>query len=45
MLESLYINLHTEDQVDLIMRILEDLKFLNGLPVERDMLDEEGEEE
>jgi hypothetical protein len=44
-LESLYINLHTEDQVDMIMRVLDDLKFLNGLPVERDDLEEEGEDE
>lgn len=26
------------------MRILENLEFLNGLPVERDILDDEGEE-
>lgn len=45
MLESLYINLHTEDQVDLIMTELQDLKFLNGLPVERDGDEEEGEQE
>lgn len=45
-LESLYINLHQEDQVDLVMRVLTNLKYLNGLPVEHDMLeDEEGEEE
>jgi Leucine-rich repeat (LRR) protein len=44
-LESLYINLHTEDQVDLVMRVLDNLKFLNGLPVERDILEEEEEDE
>lgn len=38
-LKSLFINLHEEDQVDLVMRTLEDLDFLNGLPVERDILD------
>ena len=40
-LESLYINLHEEEQVDLVMRILTDLQYLNGLPVERDMLEDE----
>ena len=44
-LESLYINLHQEEQVDLVMRVLVDLKYLNGLPVERDILEEEGEDE
>ena len=44
-LESLYINLDTEDQVDLIMTVLENLKFLNGLPVERDILEEENEDD
>ena len=46
-LKSLFINLHEEEQVDLVMRSLEDLEFLNGLRVERDILDdnEEGEEE
>ena len=39
-------NLHEEDQVDLVMRVLDDLQFLNGLPVERDILEEEeGEDE
>ena len=27
------------------MRVLENLKFLNGLPVERDILEEEDEED
>jgi Leucine-rich repeat (LRR) protein len=46
-LTSLYINLHKEEEVDMVMRILERLEFLNGLPVERDILeeDEESEEE
>ena len=43
-LNSLFINLHEEEQVDMVMRILENLEFLNGLPVERDILDDEGEE-
>ena len=43
-LESLYINLHEEEQVDLVMRILTDLQYLNGLPVERDMLEDESQE-
>ena len=44
-LKSLFINLHEEEQVDLVMRTLEDLEYLNGLPVERDILeDQEGEE-
>ncbi len=36
-------NLQTEDQVDLIMRLMPNLEYLNGLPVERDGLDEEAE--
>ena len=44
-LTSLFINLHEEDQVDLVMRVLENLEFLNGLPVERDAEGEEGEDE
>lgn len=40
-LRSLYVNLQTEDQVDLIMRHLPNLEYLNGLPVDRDALDEE----
>ena len=43
-LRSLNINLHEEDQVDLVMRVLENLEFLNGLPVEREN-EEEGEDE
>ena len=39
-LKSLYINLHDEDQVDVIMKNLPILEFLNNLEVERD-----GEEE
>jgi hypothetical protein len=38
-LKSLYINLHEEAQVDLIMRELPYLEFLNGLPVDREILD------
>lgn len=34
-LRSLYINLVEEDQVDQVMRTIEDLEFLNGLPVEK----------
>ena len=40
-LRSLYINLQTEDQVDLIMRYLPNLEYLNGLPVDREALDED----
>ena len=40
-LKSLFINLHEEEQVDLVMRKMVNLEFLNGLPVER----EEGEED
>lgn len=40
-LKSLYINLSEESQVDLIMRYLPVLEFLNGLPVDRDALDED----
>lgn len=39
-LKSLYINLFEEAQVDMIMRILPDLEFLNGLPVDREALNE-----
>ena len=42
-LRSLYVNLAEEDQVDLIMRLLPDLEFLNGLPVDRDAIDEENQ--
>ena len=45
-LKSLFINLHEEEQVDLVMRTLEDLEYLNGLPVDREILEEqEGEGE
>ena len=43
-LKSLYINLQEEEQVDLIMRNLPNLEYLNGLPVDRDEEDEENEE-
>jgi hypothetical protein len=39
-LKSLYVNLFDESQVDLIMRLLPELEFLNGLPVDRDALNE-----
>ena len=38
-------NLYKEEQVDYIMRTLEDLEFLNGLKVERDILYDDDEEE
>lgn len=45
-LRSLYINLHEECQVDLIMRNLKHLEFLNGLKVEQELLEvEEGHHE
>ena len=37
-LRSVYMNLFKEDQVDYIMRTLENLEFLNGLKVERGIL-------
>ena len=40
-LRSLYINLKTEDQVDHIMRLLPNLEYLNGLPVDRDALEDD----
>ena len=40
-LRSLYINLQEEEQVDMIMRQLQELEYLNGLPVDRDALEEE----
>ena len=43
-LTSLYLNLHEEEQVDLVMRTLVNLQYLNGLPVEREILEEEEEE-
>lgn len=39
-LRSLYATLEDEGQVDIIMKTLEDLEFLNGLPVEREYLEE-----
>ena len=39
-LRSLYVNLEDEPQVDIIMKTLEELEFLNGLPVEREYLEE-----
>lgn len=38
-LKSLYVNLFEEPQVDLIMRELPELEFLNGLPVDREALE------
>ena len=43
-LRSLYVNLQTEDQVDLIMRHLPNLEYLNGLPVDREALEEDPEQ-
>ena len=40
-MKSVYLNLFQEEQVDYIMRTLEKLDFLNGLKVERDILNEE----
>lgn len=40
-LRSLHINLHVEDQVDLVIKQLPNLRQLNGLPVDRDMIEEE----
>ena len=39
-LRSIYINLQEEDQVDVIMRELPELEYLNGIPVDRDMANE-----
>ena len=39
-LKSLYVNLFEEAQVDLVMRDLPELEYLNGLPVDRDALNE-----
>ncbi len=44
-LRSVYLNLYQEEQVDYIMRTLEELDFLNGLKVERDILYDDEEEE
>lgn len=38
-------NLFEEDQVDLIMTLLPELEFLNSLAVDRDALENEGDEE
>lgn len=43
-LKSLFLNLHEEEQVDLVMRTLQDLQELNGLPVERDLMDDDESE-
>ena len=40
-LKSLYINLNEEEQVDQIMRLLPELEYLNGLPVDRDALEDD----
>lgn len=34
-LKSLYINLVEEEQVDFVMRYIQNIEFLNGLPVEK----------
>ena len=43
-LKSLYINLEEEEQVDTLMRTMDDLEFLNGIPVEREEVGEEEED-
>ena len=45
LLKSLYISLQEEGEVDLIIRTLPGLEFLNGLPVDRESLEYEGEED
>jgi len=40
-LKSVYLNLYQEEQVDYIMRTLNCLDFLNGLKVEREILDDD----
>ena len=45
MLRSLYINLQEEVQVDMLMRSLPDLEYLNSLPVDRDVLNEEEDDQ
>ena len=40
-LRSLYINLTEEEQVDLIMKNLPNLEYLNGLPVDRDDVEDQ----
>ena len=42
-MRSLYVNLHEEDQVDLIMKNLPELEFLNGLPVDRETISDEND--
>ena len=42
-LRSLYVNLQEEEQVDMIMRTLPELEYLNGLPVDRDALEEDND--
>jgi hypothetical protein len=37
-LKSIFLSLHEEDQVDLIMHSLPRLEYLNGLKVERDLI-------
>ena len=37
-LENLQINLHLEEEVDYLLRQLPELKFLNGIVVERDAI-------
>ena len=44
-LKSVYLNLYQEDQVDFIMRTLDKLDFLNGLRVERDILNDDEDDE
>ena len=44
-LKSLFINLHEEEQVDLVMKKMVYLEFLNGLPVEREEEEEEEEQQ
>ena len=44
-LVSLHINLHLEEEVDYLLRNLPDLRYLNGLPVEREAIFSGSEEE
>ena len=39
-LRSIYINLQEESQVDIIMNSLPELEYLNGIPVDRDIVTE-----
>ena len=43
LLRSVYLNLQEEEQVDMLMRQLPDLEYLNGLPVDRDALEDDDE--